>query len=121
MTDPTADEIINMETIESLRELGGDDDPGLVLELIDLYLQDAPDRINEIKQALETADFDLLERAAHTLKSSSANIGALGLSSMCAELEALARTNEVSDATDRTVAAVNSFAEVEKALSTIKG
>lgn len=110
-----------MEIIESLRELGGDDDPGLVFELIDLYLEDAPERIGEIKQALENDDFDLLERAAHTLKSSSANIGALGLSSICADLEALARTNEVANAADRNAAAASSFADVKEALTAIKG
>lgn len=121
MTDPTSDGIINMEIIASLRELGGDDDPGLVVELIDLYLQDAPERIREIQEAIAGEDFDLLERAAHTLKSSSANIGALGLSSMCAELEGLARTKDITDVTAHGQSSAQTYADVEKALTAIKG
>jgi HPt (histidine-containing phosphotransfer) domain-containing protein len=88
--ESTAD-LIDASVIQGLRELGGEEDPGLLVELIDLYLADAPQRMSEIRQALSTCDWKLLERAAHTLKSSSANIGALELSSICKELEAKAR------------------------------
>src|SRR6185295_11603483 len=73
-------EPIDPGVIEGLRELGGAEDPGLLVELIDLYLADAPLRMAEIEQSLASGDWKLLERAAHTLKSASANIGALGLS-----------------------------------------
>lgn len=121
MTDPSADGIINMEIIESLRELGGEEDPGLVVELIDLYLADAPERIREIQAALACDDFDLLERASHTLKSASANIGALQLSSLCAELESMGRSREVLDSQAHSECSAESFAEVEEALLNIKG
>jgi HPt (histidine-containing phosphotransfer) domain-containing protein len=87
-------DVLDASVIQGLRELGGDEDPGLLLELVELYLSDAPQRMAEIEQALASGDWKLLERAAHTLKSASANIGALGLSSICKELEAKARTRD---------------------------
>lgn len=85
---------IDAQVIQSLRELGGEDDPGLLKELIEMFLQDAPKRIGEIQTALAENDIKLLERAAHTLKSSSANLGAMGLSRICREIEEHARKRE---------------------------
>src|SRR5690349_17534232 len=87
-------EPIDPGVIEGLRELGGAEDPGLLVELIDLYLSDAPQRMAEIERSLASGDWKLLERAAHTLKSASANIGALGLSEICKELECQARKRD---------------------------
>jgi HPt (histidine-containing phosphotransfer) domain-containing protein len=82
---------IDPDVIEGLRELGGDDEPELLAELIEIFLRDAPQRIGEIERGLRTSDIALLERASHTLKSSSANIGALGLSELCRRIERSAR------------------------------
>ena len=89
-TDDAA-QVLDEGVIQGLRELGGEEDPGLLVELIDIYLADAPKRMEEIESALARNDWKLLERAAHTLKSASANIGALGLSAICRDLEAKAR------------------------------
>ena len=115
------DNVIDMTVIETLRELGGDDDPGLVGELIDLYLLDAPDRLRELEQALEGGDVDLLERAAHTLKSASANIGAVLLSDLCQDLECLAREAPIEKAGDLVAQSLEAFGEVQRALNELKG
>ena len=125
MTDPHQDKkndngAIDMRVIADLRELGGDEDPGLLTELIDLFLTDAPERVREVETGLATGDIKLVERAAHTLKSSSANIGALTLSSMCKRIEELAR-NQEKDAIKRLLAeTTRSFSEAESALLSLK-
>ena len=48
----------------------------------------------QLAQAQQTQDCDSIRHVAHTLKSSSASIGALHLSRLCAELEATLRTEE---------------------------
>ena len=85
-------EVLDLEALDALRELGGEDDPGLVRELIEMFLGDAPGRLELIERGLETGDLDVVERAAHTLKGSSANIGAAQLSKICARVEDLARS-----------------------------
>lgn len=86
---------VDPRVLRDLAELGGDDDPGLLLELIDLFLDDAPRCLEEMQRGLSTGDVKLLERAAHTLKSSSANLGARTLSTLCLRMEESARTNQV--------------------------
>ncbi len=84
--------ILDPVVLQGLHELAGDDEPELFAELIDIYLEDAPLRLAEMARGLQLSDWKLLERAAHTLKSASANIGALRLAGLCKELECSART-----------------------------
>ena len=46
------DEVLDSRVIQELRELGGEDDPGLLAELIQMFLEDAPGRITAIEKAL---------------------------------------------------------------------
>ena len=81
--------MIDVRTLQALRELGGEHD--LVRELIDLFLEDAPARLQSMQAAVGGPDFTTLELQAHTLKSSSVNLGAEELSRLCARLELAAR------------------------------
>ncbi len=90
---PSSDGLIDAATIQGLRELGGDDEPGLLAELIGMFLEDAPKHMQNITEGLATNDIGRVERGAHTLKSSSANIGALGLSDLCRRIVESSRTN----------------------------
>ena len=85
---------LDLEVIEGLRELGGDDEPGLVLELIEMFLDDAPERLAEMTQGVDTGDLEMMVRSAHTLKSSAANMGAMLLSQICNAMEVAARDED---------------------------
>jgi signal transduction histidine kinase/CheY-like chemotaxis protein/HPt (histidine-containing phosphotransfer) domain-containing protein len=113
------DELIDRAVIESLRELGGEEDSGLLMELIELFLADAPKHVQAMTEALESGDVEALERAAHTLKSSSANLGALGLSRLCLEIEQQARQGAVEGVEPLVGRSRTVFDEVEKALRAI--
>ncbi len=66
--------------------------------LIDTYLRELPRMIDQLRDAVEAGDREVLHRVAHTLKSSSASLGALPLSMMCAELEDRSRESIPADA-----------------------
>jgi HPt (histidine-containing phosphotransfer) domain-containing protein len=117
--DPTQ-EVLDANVIQGLRELGGTEDPGLLVELIDLYLTDAPQRMAEIETSLATGDWKLLERAAHTLKSASANIGALGLSAICRELECQARRCDSEACSSLLRSSAEHLARVQRALGSLR-
>ena len=59
---------------------------------------------------------EALVMPAHSLKSSSVNLGALDLGDQCRDLEALARARNVSDARDRVEAIETSFGRARRAL-----
>ena len=72
--------------------------PSLLGRVIDRYLLDAPKLIEAMRQAQEQADAPALARAAHTLKSASASLGARHPAELCTTLEADARNGDTAQA-----------------------
>lgn len=66
-------------------------DQELLQELIDVFLEDAPQRIDGVRRALDTRDAGGLYRAAHILKGSAGNFGAPDVVGHALRLEALAQ------------------------------
>jgi CheY-like chemotaxis protein/HPt (histidine-containing phosphotransfer) domain-containing protein len=59
-----------------------------VVAVVDSYLRDAPLRIEALRSALVEHDSAVASREAHTLKSSSATVGAMTLAAIAEQLEA---------------------------------
>ena len=85
---------VDEDVIIELREIM-DDEFDILLET---YLGDAATKLDMIESALEQNDREKLRESAHSLKGSSSNIGALPLSGLCANLEYLARENQIGEA-----------------------
>lgn len=111
-----AKSVLDKSVLDSLRELGGDDDPGLFVELVNMFLSDTPERMRALMEAMDKRDPLALERAAHALKSSSANLGALGLSGLFRDIEAAGREKDLSRAAALVARTQPEFARVEEAL-----
>lgn len=60
-----------------------------LVELIGLFLELAPKRIEHLKQALAERNWHAVSKEAHSLKASSANLGVKKLSSICRKLETI--------------------------------
>lgn len=80
--------VLDAEVLDELRAIAGDETLGIVR----LFLEDAPRLIARIEQAAAATDLDAMGEAAHTLKSSSANLGALALSAAAKRIEQAARS-----------------------------
>ncbi len=63
---------------------------GLVERMIALFLQHSPDRISSLRAGIDNRDWPVVERAAHSLKSSAAHLGLEDLRTIAARLEDLA-------------------------------
>lgn len=74
---------------QALDLVGGDAE--FLGELVATYRTDGADRIAEMRSALAAGAASELQRAAHTLKSSSATLGAIGLADACRTVEHAAR------------------------------
>lgn len=76
-------EVLNLDTIAMLYDAIGDDLNGI----IELYIVDVPRDLEFMRQALATNDLTTVHRLSHSLKSSSANLGAMQISTLAADLE----------------------------------
>jgi two-component system, sensor histidine kinase and response regulator len=84
-----------LKMIASLAPLGSE---GLLKSVIGLYLDSSLTLMAGIREAIKAKDTAALHRAAHTLKSSSANLGAVTFAGICKELEMMGRNNAVEEA-----------------------
>ncbi|MEN9572305.1 MAG: hypothetical protein RL514_160 [Verrucomicrobiota bacterium] len=84
---PGADATLDFSVLATLRDLSEPGQPDPVVELIDLFLEDAPDRLHAMQTSLDRRDAEALKIAAHSLKGSARNLGAKPLGRICAELE----------------------------------
>lgn len=83
MTAPTFDEA----TLRRLHEdLGAEAD--VTRDLVRTFLQSAEDLLREAREGLAKNDARVVQRVAHTLKSSAGTLGALRLSELARDLEA---------------------------------
>ncbi len=85
--------IIDVEAIEKLKVLQRPGRPDLLTALIELYLETSSESLQEIRTAIQNNNLALLVSAAHSLKSSSANLGASELSRLCLQLENMTELN----------------------------
>ena len=67
----------------------------LMMELVDLFLTDTPKVLTEIQKYATQGNYPALKSAAHTLKGSSSNIGALDLMHCCINLQTEAEIENI--------------------------
>lgn len=111
-----AEPALDSKAIDNLRQLQMEGEPDILEELGGLFMEKAPLRIKAIKDALVKGDPEALYKEAHNLKSSSANLGAMRLSGICKELEALGRAGTLDRAMELAEKADAEFERVRTAL-----
>ncbi len=89
----STDTIIDPEAIENLRALNPDDDDAFLKDIIGIFLEDTPERIAELKQCLVVYDQPKFTRAAHSIKGSASNLGAMRVRSVAEKLEHQSRNS----------------------------
>lgn len=78
---------LDSAALERLQEWGG---AKLLGQMIRLFLENAPGRMEQIRRGLTGGDVSESEKGAHSLKSSAANVGAHRVRDLAADIERLA-------------------------------
>lgn len=112
--------VIDQAALDNLLETTGSD-PVFLTDLIDIYLTDSVALLATMKQAVSSANAAELRRAAHSLKSNSASLGARGLAGMCQDLESQASDGILEGAAARLAHVEAAFVEVERELRLVRG
>jgi two-component system sensor histidine kinase/response regulator len=113
--------IIDPAPLEAIRSLEAAGSEGLLGTIIGLFLEQSVELGGKITDAVSASDASSLREAAHSLKSSSANVGAMRVSSLCYDLEMAGREGTIDRAAplvDRLALAVG---EANAALKEISG
>lgn len=107
---------IDASVLAALKKMIGDRADAVIVELIDCYLEDTPKLLQTITAAIDSKDAIALRQAAHTLKSSSATLGATHLAQLSKELETLSSLDNIDAIAYKLKQIVAEFAQVKVAL-----
>jgi HPt (histidine-containing phosphotransfer) domain-containing protein len=105
--------IIDMPTFEALRDAMGVDYIG---EVIQVYFEETPQLIANLKDALEKQDCEVFRRSAHSIKSTSNSFGALEFGIQAKELEMMGREGNLDGAASKVEALQVNYLLVKQAL-----
>jgi CheY-like chemotaxis protein/HPt (histidine-containing phosphotransfer) domain-containing protein len=103
--------------IKNLRDLGGDDFLG---EVIDAFLADAPELMATLRRSLDERSTEELRRAAHTLKSNGSTLGAEQFAEVCRTLEQQAKAGELDEAPELVDRIEREYRPLEEAISALR-
>lgn len=89
---------LSMEALHQLVQVCGEN-PDAFRTLVSNHITNSRELISEMGSALEAKDAEVLERAAHSLKSTSAMFGGLQVNGLCVQMEQVAAQSEWDSAT----------------------
>jgi CheY-like chemotaxis protein/HPt (histidine-containing phosphotransfer) domain-containing protein len=105
---------INLKLFEDFRQTMGVD--FFIGEIIDIFNEDAPRLLEDMKLAFCIIDAKLFSRSAHSLKSNSTQFGAMNLSEMAKELEILGKAGKLTEVPEKVARVEAEYEIVREAL-----
>lgn len=112
---------IDERVLDNYRSIQQAGKPDIIKRLVGIYLKNSPAVLRNIRKTAENKDSEKLLQAAHSLKSSSANLGANRLAHLCEDVEIMAGEKKIDNALQVVVAIEKEFRavaeELEKAAS----
>jgi CheY-like chemotaxis protein/HPt (histidine-containing phosphotransfer) domain-containing protein len=110
---------LDQDVVMRVRRLAEKVGETLVDQLSELFATDTPERVAALRQAVADGDPRALAEAAHTLKGSSASLGATTMVRLCEQLEALSETGGVAGADELITRLETLYPRVAKAVASI--
>jgi signal transduction histidine kinase/CheY-like chemotaxis protein/HPt (histidine-containing phosphotransfer) domain-containing protein len=111
-TNTETNDPIDFQSLDQLREAMGED----FEELIPVFIESAREILNQLKASFDAGDLPVFSRHAHSLKSSSANLGGFQLSTMAANLEESAKLGNLPESALFIEPLMSEFDRIEAAL-----
>ncbi len=108
--------IIDPTTFDDLKAAMGED---FIPELVSTYLEETSTLIQKLHEALADNQADDFRRFAHSIKSSSASLGALEFSAQAKELEFIGKSGDLSQAGEPLARLDAAFPAVKTALQAL--
>ena len=110
---------LDADAVRSLIDLVGDDREALA-EIVDAFIDEAPQRLAELRDGLAAGDAVLVGRAAHTLKANGRTFGAFRLAELCQEIETAARGGDLAPASARVDEVYEAWRDVHPDLEALR-
>ncbi|MEM6344575.1 MAG: Hpt domain-containing protein [Bacteroidota bacterium] len=112
-------EYLDSDSLEMIFDLM-DGDAEMIIDLVDTLTETTPDLLEELDAGVKSQNPSQIREAAHALKSSNAQLGALDFSELCRQMEEKGKREELEE-TDKLLDLIyKEFKKVEQALNSWK-
>ena len=111
-------QVLDIAVVEELLSLG--DDAELLLDLIEMFHEDGPERVGNIEQAFAAGDLEGVAEVAHSLKSSAGNLGIHALEADCQTLQVAGQGADTAAVTAAIPVFLAHFEEAMAALAALE-
>ena len=108
---------LDESALDAIRVLQRPGKPDILGKIVGMYLDKTPSLISDIETGIASNDAAKVKMAAHTLKSSSAYLGATTLADLCNKMEAKAANDDLADASAEPIS--QGFAAVSEQIKRI--
>ncbi|WP_303637015.1 ATP-binding protein [Stenotrophomonas tuberculopleuritidis] len=105
--------VLDRSVLDELHAVIGE----VAMQIVAVFLEDAPPLVQALQQAAQGNDIERLQALAHSLKSSSANVGAVSLSAVARRIEHEARNGSLQRPAVAVALLVAEFARARVALT----
>ena len=102
-----------LDNISALQQEGM---PDILTELIEIYFKESEKLIQSLCHSMEHNDAEGMARSAHSLKSSSGNMGAMALAEVCKNMEVNVKRQMTDHAVDDCNQIIAEYQRVQSAL-----
>jgi len=109
--------ILDHEIVNRLCSRRKKDGSNLANRVVNIYLEQSTQLLDDLTQATQRADVEAVRTISHALKSSSINVGATGLSTLCKEIEHNCEQGQIENTLVEQVH--QAYSDVEKALNDV--
>ncbi|TIK66870.1 response regulator [Stenotrophomonas maltophilia] len=110
---PAPQPVLDRDVLDELHAVIGD----AATQIVTVFLEDAPAMVQQLQLAARNSDEPRMQAVAHSLKSSSANVGALSLSAIAQRIEHEARSGSLQRPAVAVALLVAEFARARVALT----
>ncbi len=107
---------LDPSALNNYREFMGEEADAFIVDIVETFLDNAPQLLAHMEASMASADSQGFVRAAHTLKSNSATVGATLLASLAAELESRGKTEDLSTLAEQVRLAREEYVSVSRLL-----
>ena|SRR5689334_4974185 len=86
--------VLDPAVLNTLRQLTAPGEPDVLVEVLKLFLDEVPPRIERLRNAWASGNIQEVHRAAHSLKGSAGNIGAQAMFDVCRQLDGMGKSGD---------------------------
>ena len=107
---------VDPAALKRIRDMAGPQGKELLIRVVERYLKETPILLGELAAAARAADYKTVGNVSHSIKSSSAYLGALSFSELCRAVEAACRSGQLAGIDARLEEMIADYEHVASAL-----